>query len=684
MWHPVYLRIVNFMSHQDTLFEFVKGHVVMIKGQNDYDREPKSNGAGKSGLIEGTSVAFTGEVIRNVNTPNIIKDGCDSANVEFLMKNSMTDELMLINRTMYRSKNKYASLMITVNGVEKKFAKVAHGNQLILDMIGITEEDLYNYYIISKKKYKSFFYSTDGDKRKLISRFSNANIIDGVYGEIDSDVKTIDDEIKTLESDKNISNGRISAYQEQIDDKGETVSKDQLIDELLESIEVKGQSMDADAEFIEKHEENVKTLEKNKKLKDAEILKEETALAKMPVTDFAKQKKKLNDENKELSVEAEEYEENVKEAEGIISAVEEDIKEIEGKVAVIDRKLLNKIACPKCKHEFSFKDAKLDMKVLDKEKADYLNDIEALKIKITEAQDVIKDINIEVAKVDEKIDGVNKKLRGLEVTETNELSAINTKKRLISTLKTELSAIGNKITTAKSEIKSLEEKRAISATSIGDMNREINEIRNRKEDTDPSVELKNKITECEKDIINTDAKILEKNRVKADKSKWSELYKRFNVKLSNMAIKSIEGLANQIQSKMGSNLSLSIDGYKINRDGSVSDQITANVLRYGAIEGTFFRFSEGEQGRLNISATMAMQQLINMSCKTGGLDLTFIDEITESLDTAGIASIVKSLDKLGRTIAIITHVSDEMTIIPNEIIVVKTAEGSKILGYDID
>lgn len=679
MWRPEYINIINLMSHSDTRFEFIKGRVVMIKGRNEYDRKSNSNGSGKSVLFEGISIAFTGDPVKKVDTPNMIKDGCSSATVEFSMNNSVTNETVDILRTIYRAKNKYGLLSIKLNGDAVEFAKVDDGNKWILSKIGITREDLFNYYIISKKRYKSFFYSSDGDKRKLISRFSNADIVDGVYDEISNDVKEIESEIQLLEADKNIILGRISAYQEQIDNR-ETKSKDELITSLNKAIMLKEEYVINVRNDIKEFRSKIDICRNSRKIKDAEILSESVLLGKLKSTDYSKKKAALNDSMELFNDTESEYKSEVKEAKKLVAGFEEKIEAINEELSSINKNLLDFIDCPKCEHRFSFKDAKLDIKSLNGNKVRLEKEIKSINSKILQVNEIISEINESIADVGTKITEAGNELRGIEVKETAEVSAINAKKRLISKLESERDTIDANISKYTSSIKSCDDNILIAINSVSSMHKEKDEINSMAELVDPNKDLELKIKESESDIVITDSKLLGRSRVKADKFKWIELYKRFNVKLSNMAIKSIEGLANDIQEKMGSNLSLSIDGYKINRDGSVSDQITANVLRYGIIEGTFFRFSEGEQGKLNISATIAMQQLINMSCKSGGLDLMFIDEITESLDSTGIASIVESLDKLGRTIVIITHVSDELIVIPNEVIVVKTSEGSKILN----
>ena len=76
---------------------------------------------------------------------------------------------------------------------------------------------------------------------------------------------------------------------------------------------------------------------------------------------------------------------------------------------------------------------------------------------------------------------------------------------------------------------------------------------------------------------------------------------------------------------------------------------------------------------------MALQKLINGSADHGkGMDLTWLDEVIESVDNSGIGGIMKSLNSLDQTIVVITHGTfDE--VYPHTVSVIKEDNVSNIV-----
>lgn len=671
MWSPDKLHIENLQSHSDTTFVFKKGRVVMIKGVNKYDKVPKSNGSGKSVLIEGLSIAFTGDQIRKVSTPDLVKDGAKSALIEFWMTNTVSRDVLYIKRRLSRSNNTPAKLIIELNGDPVDFAKVRDGNDWILETIGISKQDLFNYYIISKSKYTSFYYSTDAEKRKLISRFSNADMIDGVYDNIKVDSLKVQDEIAIINEELASMDGRKLGYEEMMEDDFEQkkqnainrvqesiVAKKTQIDRILaESANMSDQLDEAEYEVVQAKE----AVKKAKGCRDA-----------FKKVDYSEERNAVRSKIADVEASVEPDKASLKEVDGMVSDIDKMIVGKRRELAAKEVAMGDVVQCPKCEHSFSVsteaseEDIQKEIDSINKEIADLRSNRdecvgmqEKLKNKIASVGGKVQELNAEIAAINKKDGEQTDAIHNLQRQVRSAEMVLEEKNRRVGTIKSRMSSAIDNVEVLEAGVKELEA--------------EIETIKNQKDD---KTELKNKIKTVSKQI---DEKTKEKLKLAEKQSgieRWTEIFKKFNIKLSNMAVKSIEGLSNDILAQMGSNLSLEIDGYKVTRTGTISDVIDAKVMRYGVLEGSFFRFSQGEQTMMNISTTLAMQQLINMGCESGGMDLMFIDEITESADSSVIKEVVRSLDKLGRTIAIITHVSDEETMIENEVTVVKTAEGS--------
>ena len=108
---------------------------------------------------------------------------------------------------------------------------------------------------------------------------------------------------------------------------------------------------------------------------------------------------------------------------------------------------------------------------------------------------------------------------------------------------------------------------------------------------------------------------------------------------------------------MGSNLSISIEGYKVNSDGSIREKFTTVVLRDGIEEAFLDNYSEGEKTRIIVAGTLAINSLLNDSCGYGkGLEIIVMDELLGSLDRLGVQNVINALNGLNSTILAVSHV----------------------------
>ena len=138
----------------------------------------------------------------------------------------------------------------------------------------------------------------------------------------------------------------------------------------------------------------------------------------------------------------------------------------------------------------------------------------------------------------------------------------------------------------------------------------------------------------------------------------------------------IESEANSLLKQISDTV-LDLSGYKENRDGSISERISAYIMR-GNDRIPFESMSEGEKARVEITAIIAIQKILN-SCSNGkGLDFLIIDEVLESVDQAGVRIIVDSLRCFRHTIYLINH-SGANNVYEDEIIVNKTDKVSVVL-----
>ena len=225
MWRLQQIYAKDFSAFKELDYAIQQSHATLIFGNNMDNDSQLSNGSGKSALIEAIAVGLTGATLRNIKIDEIINDNADEATVSLLLSNDFTGQYATISRVISR-KNPQAITVLLSNGQKEdgefdwepvSQASVLDYNKYVLDLIGITKDDIYANYILCKHKYSSFLSSSDKDKKEIINRFSNGILVDESIAALQEDMKPIQDSV--YEAEKNVSTcqGRIEAIEEQIE-----------------------------------------------------------------------------------------------------------------------------------------------------------------------------------------------------------------------------------------------------------------------------------------------------------------------------------------------------------------------------------------------------------------------------------------------------------------------------------
>jgi len=606
MWVPKKLQITNFISHKDTTFEFLNGKVLLIQGENLDDDFQDSNGSGKSAIIEAVAFNFTGDLIRkDVRVPEMILEGENELSTEFYLENKSTNQTLLIKRSYKLKKSQQVELF--VNDEQIKKSGVNEYNKEILNILGISRDDLINYFIISKEKYQSFLLSTDSKKKETISRFSNSNLIEGVDILVNTDIEIIDAKIQTVNNEKQLLQGSLIAYEEQLD------------------------SVMTKAEFIENQARRIKTIEAQIKshTERLEILEQDYQKALDLRTETQKKIQQIDDisEYKQL---LQETDLTLEQIQNVGKELRDISNEYELLIQGIKKNLAGKVQCPKCKHEFIVSDPSFDVK---------------------QAQIQIKELQAEKLEADkeikEKLELYNTVKKDREIVE-QQIKAIEKQK---NTLEQELTNLNYKIKRIKFDFDQTD-------ANIIQLKKQIEIIEN-EEFVDKTVKIRKSISKINADLKKLDKELDKYEQQKADLIGINVKFKKFKTYLSNKSIKAIESYTNLYLSRIRTNLAIKLDGHKLLADNkTIRDKITVNVLRNGMIKGAIGKFSSGEKVRIDICNILALQNLININAKSGGLDLLILDEIIESVDPVGVQEILTKLDALDKTICVITHANN--------------------------
>jgi len=626
MWIPQHLSLNNLLCYKEAQYSFKEGQAVMISGVNHFDEGQKSNGSGKSAILEAITIALLGKPLREgTSAKDLVREGEKSAEVELELRNSQTQKCLSISRTIHANTSS-ASLTLRVDGEEvTDTVSVRDGNDLILKLIGISREDLLNYYLISKENYTPFLRLPDSKKKEMIGRFSQANLIDPTSAQCGVDLDSIRESIQDavleeakLSSKLDVYTENLYALKQPLKEEDKSSEYEEKIFALLDKIKRSGE---AASEL------------------DTEIKELKADLKALPSTESV--------EKKQLGLEKE-----IEGEEADLERLTDELKELERHQAKHRKNLLGALECPSCEHKFN-PSSGIDISKSEELEEKIIGHIADSNIDITYSKGLLKDLKAKLRECDAE----------MRESATNR----NTLENQILRKEGQIDSIEDSIAQYKSSIKQYEElARAPKVTQdnsalIKDTEGKINKTKKLIKDLETALEE-----------FKEDEKRLEE--VKATLTK-------FTTHLSNKAIGAIEANVNDYLLKTKTDIEVQLDGYKETRSGKIRENITATISRNGA-ECMMGRMSSGEKARIEIAFIIAPQNLINQQAEFGGLDLVFLDEILESVDSTGVGGIMKALDSLNKTVLVITHATFD-DIYDKQVVIIKGEDGLSTINADI-
>lgn len=348
--------------------------------------------------------------------------------------------------------------------------------------------------------------------------------------------------------------------------------------------------------------------------------------------------------------------------------------------ASLENQLAGVIQCPKCKHEFTLH-AQLDIEAARKN----LKSVQAAIAQIGKdliennkeydktvadgknQRDIETALNNERKQIEqdsEKADATIKKARQICSQCEKEVEEANT---LLATIKDKISKIRKHIfdevfevidsayKRRENQIKSLEEDVNTMNGSIASYEKAIEDAQNTSEE-DMLDSLKKSQAEYQKALKKA---VEAKNEVESrlNELKAQEAYFiEFKTYLANTKINAISQITNEFLETIGSDIRVALSGYTILKSGKVRDKISVSLLRDGVDCGSFEKFSAGERVRVELASILSMNQLTNLNCEDGkGLDLLIADEVLDSADEQGLASVFKALNQTQITSLVVSH-----------------------------
>jgi DNA repair exonuclease SbcCD ATPase subunit len=653
MWKPQKIVIKGVGPYSNIDYLYNVGSIRFLQGINLDDVGQKNNGSGKSFIPECAFIALTGSCFRKLSLKELIKDGFEQGEIIFTLTNEFLKETLEITRIIKDSGQK---CQIKNNDkIERAFTTgLEECAKYLFSKIEISNEDLMNFYIVQKDKYKSFFDCGDTEQKKIISRFSRSNVLNGID--------------KIIEKDTQIEKDKINSYQLEISN---LTSKNEVYREEIDKIEKynpdeeKRKDLKIEDDGIYQLNKDIQ-LEKNKLIPINNEIEELNQLVILTQREIISQKSLID--SFVFSIKQEDIdnvEKDKKQVEILITNIEK-VKENNLKANREHSKELNEILlklndfikCPKCNHEFSFKDSNEDVSLVRKKKID-------LQLKIESITNEIKVIENDITLTDKNKKEFSEKILLLENNLKKEKADKNKLETNLTELETNLNNYYQKLNTKKLNSNNIELLIQSKNNQIEIHKQNIISIEKKKYNSDEDGKEKNeyldKILANQKIIQENADIILDLQKTINTKIEWIELFKRFNTFLSNKAIKSIEGYTNFYLREFGTNLSVLIEGERTLANGKdTREEISVQVVRNGIIAANYQRFSSGEKVRTKLANIKAFQTLINLSTQNGGLDYLSLDEIIESLDNVGVNLLGQALKEIHSTIEIVTFTNNDI------------------------
>ena len=617
MWNPVKIEFKNLFSHVDSSYEFKNNRCVVIFGDNRTDRSLENNGAGKTTLFEAICIALTNESLRNIKKDNFINREADSCFISFELHNPVLRKELIIQRTFFRG-GKSVNVKIFENGIQNtQVTSVSEANKRVLELIGISREDLLRYYIISQDNHYTFFTASDTEKKEIMNRITSADMINPVIEELNNRKTIKQDELRllSLETDK-------------LSGKRETLAEQRL--ELLEA----GNNDEEIAELEERISETEDLLKKNKEealVIDEEIAVVEKALSEITIPDVSN----LKAERKKKRSELDSFESELRE----LNRVKKNLK----------NELSDSIECPSCGHEFIQSD---------------------LGLSVEDAERLLSETDEEISKVTKKIEHAEAKIKTLSIN----IEKAESIQERYDDFDDKLNRLKRKRSNKKNEEQDLQKK-------IKRYEEQIVALKDEKKDNLAIKKIEAKIKECDDEIsrYNEAMKPIEEELDLIKFWLFNMGKSGFMTYLANKAIKILEGSTNYFLEKMKIDYRVLINPFSILKSGEVREKIDCFVSDNGIDAKNFLAYSGGERQRITLAGILAIQKLINFSLDGKGINMLLLDESLGNIDSRGTMEIVKILERLGITVMLITQNVEDVSIFRNCLRVVKDDGVSKFI-----
>lgn len=620
MWTLKHIYAKNLCAFKELKYDLQQRRTTLIFGNNLDNDSQASNGSGKSALIEAIAIGLTGSPLRKVGADEIINDNANEAVVTIVLSNDELCEQMTINRKLSRKQPQEIVVTKQTGPYDTDCdtivqATVADYNKYILDEIGLTKEEIYANFILSKHKYTSFLSSSDKDKKEIINRFSNGVMVDESLAILQADMQPVQAELNVAEGSVAMAQGKVSAIGEQIaNELAEATERSQnkanRIEDLKEKIAMKREYIRAQKNMknelndrlddldivdnkLQKLEKSNKTvidaqqeinaifeskglqcisdyaiktdslnkslqslLDKSKELgKNFNAKEKELAKIKKGYDDakekFSVFEARFGSATSELKEDMKKLKESMNELQAEQTNINKNRQNIERMLASLNGQLAGVISCPKCSHEFTL-----------------AGDID---IELVRTQ--VKQSEVEIAKYEAKFEDNQTRIEDLATEGQNKRKQYDSMVEQKVNMTSNLNVIQIAINNAKAELSAIESEVLETSNNTDKVQNSIERLRLDLFDQSFDI-LDIEIKKCEAELKNCDMR----------------------VQNAEGAIKSFEESIKEIEEASSTDLidtlKLSKEKYEQELDKAIahSEEIAAKLASFKTQEATFIEF----------------------------------------------------------------------------------------------
>lgn len=599
MWYPVKIEFGGLFAFRDRAeVAFKRGECTVIFGDNRTDRGSLNNGSGKSTLFEAISLALTGDLLPRdtpITRDKAINRERDEAWVTMSLANDVLHQTMEIQRRFYRKRSAKATLFEN-DRENTQLTSVAEVDKRVLELLGLSREDLLRYYIISQDRQYNFLTAPDTTKKEILNRITNADMLQPVLDAIKADHKAADE--------------RVAEYETKI------LTLDTRRETLEENLRELKANNTAEANIaglvglLEGYINDSLALDK-----EAKEIREEFEAEKAKRTEFEQRLEA-----------APNFEEDITAAEAKITALKTERKKNRRAAADLELALEGVIECPKCGEQF-LPNSELN-----------LTPAQIRKIIDQRERDDIKFV-ADIQQAEKALEELEAKQRDYEQL-ASELTRV----------KRSMVAIRERAERLKRQMDEINRRKADLEKRIEDAKRAV--------DNDASVKTAEAKIKAVKAEIKTAKAELADFRYLAESMAFWDFHmgkNGFTTYLANKAIDALTGSANRFLEIMDMDFRLHITPFQTLKNGDARDKMEVFISSDGISTNGYATYSGGERQRVGIAALLGVQRLLNMSTDGRGLDMLLLDESLSGVDSLGTMSIVKTMKRLKTTIWLITQ-----------------------------